>query len=571
MLVVVVAALTLVDPSQLGPMRGDVLAAALYVSNWWLIFHHVSYFASFGPPSPLQHLWSLAVEEQFYLLWPLLLIAGLRWLPRRWLVTATCLGAVASALAMAALYRPGADPNRVYYGTDTRAFELLLGAALALSGRAGAFGGDRAQRHVGPRRCGGPGPGGDRPDGWRTAIRVVDFLGAACSCSRWPPADRGVAHPGTRTRSLLAVRPLRWIGVRSYGIYLWHWPVIVLTTPAVTFGVDVPRVCLQVAASIALAALSWRFVEEPIRRGALVHLVAAIRSRRWLERQAPLLGWVVTSGVVVTIGVSCVGLVGGVSAGSDAAPAAITSILPTTTLPATTLPSSRSGVRSTPGPRTSSVFRSPERPDGLSIPALEANGKGAGRASATAGGTASTVPPSTTPPSGIGSQIAATVPSLPPTSGSGVTAIGDSVTIDAAPYLEEDLPGIEIDAAVGRQLYDAASVVQVLRANHELGQVVVLALGTNGSFSEEQLEDLVQSLGPVSRILLVNVRVPRPWQNEVNATMATVAANGAPRDARRLVRGLGRPRRVLRARDGVHLQPGGAALWAQLVRRAIVP
>src|ERR687889_1267093 len=133
MLAVVVAWVTLLDRSQLPSLRGDVLAAVAYVSNWWNIVREASYFARFGPPPPLDHLWSLAVEEQFYLIWPWLLLLGLRFLPGRYMLAfVTLAGAAVSAAAMAMIYQPGIDPTRVYEGTDTRAFGLLVGAALAM-------------------------------------------------------------------------------------------------------------------------------------------------------------------------------------------------------------------------------------------------------------------------------------------------------------------------------------------------------------------------------------------------------------------------------------------------------
>ena len=118
---------------DLGRTRADALSALVYLTNWHEIIASHSYFNQFGRPSLLQHLWSLAVEEQFYLVWPLLLIAGLRWLPRRAMVALTGLLAAGSCALMWFTFSAAGDPSRVYYGTDTRAFTLLIGALLAFA------------------------------------------------------------------------------------------------------------------------------------------------------------------------------------------------------------------------------------------------------------------------------------------------------------------------------------------------------------------------------------------------------------------------------------------------------
>ncbi|MCT4793756.1 acyltransferase family protein, partial [Exiguobacterium artemiae] len=137
LLVLVLSYVTLFERDLLHSLRQDSVAALLYTTNWWYIVHDVSYFESFGKPSPIQNLWSLAIEEQFYLIFPIVLSFGLG--SKRLLLRGIGLLALLSALLMAILFTPGADPSRVYYGTDTRLFALLIGSLLAFAWRPERF------------------------------------------------------------------------------------------------------------------------------------------------------------------------------------------------------------------------------------------------------------------------------------------------------------------------------------------------------------------------------------------------------------------------------------------------
>ena len=290
-----------------GPgFRGDVIASVLYMSNWWYIGQHSSYYARFAPPGPPDHLWSLAVEEQFYLVWPwvvlvLVWVAGLAGRRRRGLAHGSFLSArarlviaevtlwlaAASAVAMAVLYQPGYDPTRVYEGTDTRAFGLLAGAALAIgwptrrltrdraSGKRGGAGGARIAPDAARWLLDGAGAAGLAVIGllvWRTN-QYSDFMfrgGLLLLSAATAAVIAAVVTPGSLLGQALGIRPLRWLGVRSYGIYLWHYPLIVLTAAAGSAGgpVSPRRAVALVVATVSVAALSWRFIEEPVRRGA---------------------------------------------------------------------------------------------------------------------------------------------------------------------------------------------------------------------------------------------------------------------------------------------------------------
>ncbi|MDQ3725662.1 MAG: acyltransferase [Actinomycetota bacterium] len=315
MLAIVVAWVTVFGPAQPDQFRHGVISAILYFNNWQQIFADVSYFARFEAEGPLDHLWSLSVEEQFYIAWPFLLLAGVKLVresptpsgvrPR--LALFAIVGALASSILMAVLYAPSFDPSRLYFGTDTRAGGLLFGAALAM-----VWPSHKLSRRIAPQ-----------------ARNLLDALGVAglliIALMIWRTGElspflyRGgfvilslatvmvlmpLTHPACRLGRWLGVAPLRWVGVRSYGIYLWQTPVIVLTTPqGVQHDDSLLRSLLQVAAIFAISAASWRFVEEPIRHGAIGRFFARRRQVgwQWETFAPPMRVAIVSLGLVLAI------------------------------------------------------------------------------------------------------------------------------------------------------------------------------------------------------------------------------------------------------------------------------
>jgi peptidoglycan/LPS O-acetylase OafA/YrhL len=278
-----------VPPDQLDRLRNDGLAGLFYVANWRFIIAGQSYFDLFTSPSPFRHLWSLAIEEQFYLVWPLVVFGCLR-VARgklRVLVGVCVAGVIGSVILMSVLFDEG-DPSRAYYGTDSRAHTLLVGCLLALLLL--RWKPTSRQMKVGVQALGVVGglfaiwswnQIGDIDPGYYGigslvyAIAIAAVILAAVQPGRGP------------LRSPLSWRPLRWIGTISYGLYLWHWPInIWLVHWRIGFGGSAQN-ALRLAVTFAFATASYYLVERPVRQG------------RFLGLGRPALRWVAPAGILL--------------------------------------------------------------------------------------------------------------------------------------------------------------------------------------------------------------------------------------------------------------------------------
>lgn len=270
-------------PVDLGAMRSDALATLAYVANWHFILQGTSYWDISLAPSPLQHTWSLAIEEQFYVLWPLVVVGLFSWARKRERSAELTVarfagwGALISAAWLVTLHLWGASDTRVYQGTDTRAAALLIGAALAAWHRMRPVGESKLDRYA-------------KPIGWVAGVVLAASWIWFSGTSPW--LYRGglaavsllaaivvwaVVRGGGPAASLLSIAPLRWLGLISYGLYLWHWPIyqwIDARNGRLPFLGDrvvsgVALVLLKLAVSFAISILSYVVIEQPIRHSKL--------------------------------------------------------------------------------------------------------------------------------------------------------------------------------------------------------------------------------------------------------------------------------------------------------------
>jgi hypothetical protein len=456
---------------------------------------------------------------------------------------------VAATAWRLALDSQGGDPSRLYYGTDTRAAGLLVGAALAL-----VWVPDRL-RTV-PGRWAGPlldvvalaslavlgwytfqvGEGDADAFGWSlTVVQIASVTLIAV-----------VVHPvrGLVARTL-ALRPLRWIGQRSYGIYLWHWPLIVLLAKAPGEQPEAPqRSAAIVATTLLVAAVSYRMIEQPIRQHGVADSISL--ARRWMAGR--IAGRPVVTGAVTALAIF--GYVGGVLLARDIVAADDTGA----DVPPTALTAALDDPAGAPGPGASEPVTRARTP----APATVTDAAPAATV-APVDAPADPSDPVAAPTPGAEAPVDAPTPALPWTTG-----IGDSVMLGAAPALEARFgPQLVIEATVGFQMVDAPALVQQLADEGRLGDVVLLHLGANGPFPDRTIDDIMAIVGR-RPVLLVNVKVPRRWEAEVNDRLAA-AADRYPNVEVVDWRTVSESEDGLLWQDGHHLTPAGAKRYADLM------
>lgn len=506
-------------------VRRDLPWAITFVLNWSYLFFEQSYFVNISRPPLLQHLWSLSVEEQFYVIWPVMII-GLYKLklgnltPRVKIFIASSVLALASTAWMIHLSISNGfpipnDPSRVYFGTDTHAMGLLVGCAAAALWRP-----EKLNHRLTPDRASAM-----KGIGLFSIAGLAYFFLFVSELNEW--LYRGgflvlsiltaslvivAAHPGLKFGTILGNPVLKWIGDRSYGIYLWHWPIFVLMRSGIDIQWPDPVAFVaKILIVLVIADLSYRFVEMPIRQGVIGTQLTAWRNAGVPRPQARTL--IASAMSVLVITASLVGMyrVPVPDAGNLTGIGGITAVDEDPITPAPTV--------------TPNV-------DPLISPQQAAQVK-----------------------KEIQSQI-------PP------VVFGDSVVLGARESLKAILGKISIDAAVSRQPEVIAERIRMRRNEQRLGPNVVIHMGTNGIVQEEDLKPILESLRDRNRVVVVNVRVPRVWMkpsNEMIESLVSQFPNARLADWSAASKG----KKGYFAPDGVHLTKTGAKAFGTLINETL--
>ncbi|MCJ1656777.1 acyltransferase family protein [Staphylococcus sp. NRL 16/872] len=465
LLIVIGLATLIFEPQQIVRVKHDMFAALFYVSNWWYIAKDVNYFEQFSF-MPLKHLWSLAIEEQFYLFFPFVLVILLLTIKKYKNVTLIFwIISLISLLAMVIISQPNVGYSRVYFGTDTRLQTLLLGVILAFMWP--PFKLKAKPPAVLQRTIDGVGVVG-------LVILIILFFTVSDN-SAWIYNGgfylisgvtlfiiASVVHPSTILAKFLSHPVLVYIGKRSYSLYLWHFAVISFVHIHFTDG-QIPAYIyiIDIILTVLFAELSYRYVETPFRREGL----KAFSFSR-LRRSKFIRTIVIT---ILTIPLLLIFAGAFDRFGKDEITNKANSF--------NTNETDKYLVRMMPG-------------ENIKLDGSSTNSKKK-------------------------DQVYTNISPL---------LIGDSVMVDIGEAFKSQVPKATIDGKVGRHLQEALTIANNYKNYNKPSDQVVLELGTNGDFTKEELDQLISKFGK-AQIYLVNTRVPRDWQDNVNKQLADAAKN----------------------------------------------
>ena len=547
-------------PNLLPKVKSDAVPALLFVENVFYIVRKVSYFANAGLPSPLTHFWYLGVVMQFYVIWPLVLL-GMRKVVRSRRTACSAVGilSVASAVLMAVLYDPAGDTARIYYGPDTRAAELLLGALAALwtGGRGLNL---RALPAVEPRLK-------DAPTWTCDAVALACLAGLGVMCLSLNGysefAYRGgmllaavltavlvscLCRPQSALAHVLGARPVAEAGKRAFAAYLWHYPLLVILNPATrTTELPVWGWALEFLLIFACAEASYRLFENG-------------QGPRELAGRPMPLGLAVPQVAFGALGVLC----------------ALVLLFVPISAEQTGVPTEMQQMSA-----EEQQYLAEQQAAAESAQSGE-NGDGSDAAGEGDGSQAEPQQDNTTfDVSGTyfaGTAFAAAIDQINATSftvdastgatNASVILIGDSVPAGAITQFYKYFPNGYIDAQVGRQLYAGLDVYRQCQANGHDGDVVVWAIGDNGVARESQVKELIEAVDPSKHVYLCTVRVPLALQDMNNQLFKDVAAQYDNVDVIDwYAESAGHDEYFWS--DGTHLRPEGAEAYVLMLRKAI--
>ncbi|WEE36657.1 acyltransferase family protein [Lactiplantibacillus paraplantarum] len=510
MLLGTTAYITLFQRSLLTNIRATVLTNLVYVYNWFEINHGQSYFDRFNGESPFTHLWSLSIEGQYYLFWPLVIgILMVIFKKRSRIFWFMMIAAGISAITMAMLYDP-ANTNRVYYGTDTRMFAILLGSGLAFIWPSRELSADIANvNRVTLDILGGASlvaiiwmffqMSGQSDFTYRGGMLLFTILSTVLVAT--------VAHPASHLNRVLTNPLFKYVGQRSYGIYLYQFPVMIFYETKVKNIGDhlLLNSLIEVALILVVTELSYRFIENPMRHYDYSRLF--IDFKDFLRR--PKFNRVTTAIVALTTVLFVITAVGFVQQPSKAEANKKTELQKT-------------------------IAANSKAADKKNAAALKRQ-KAAQAAAASSKKVATEKMQTKQAEAKLNSkqkQVAKDYDLKPQVvlamADTDLTAIGDSVLLDFSSDLQDVIPGAVVQGRVGRQVTEVPGIINSLKSQGQLAHNVLLNIGTNGTITNDQAEQVVKLIGKDRQIFWVTAHVPtQSWQNQVNAQIVKTAKQHA--------------------------------------------